>query len=148
MEPKSLVDLALEAIKLKDLKKARPEMIKVVSENLVSVCCKTDSLFKEGLEFVRFHVCVFDRFNTWCGNGRPFRKAARCNCPCERAGSLCKCSCGALVKKLIEFKIASHKKYWQGEYDINGNMSIGDIINDNFNYIERTGFSRRKLYPV
>ena len=146
MQPKSLVDLAILSIGLGDLKFAPASYKKVFAENFVPLC-ERDTLFAEGLKEHGNHVCSFDKYKTWFGGLRTFREAAKCGCECDGIGNLCKCECAVIIKKLIEFKLKSVKKYKAGDFNLTTETTVGDIVNGNFAYIERKGFNVGSFRP-
>ena len=145
MEIKKLQELAVVELDLKQFKMCDPLQLKVVSEVFQEVLCSRDSLLAESFKDVNLHTCKLDQYNVWFGKGlRTFKKNATCYCQCKGVGNLCNCSCGALVKKLIEFRIREILKFKPGRPAINGKTKLKQLLESQIAYEDKnTQFGSR-----
>ena len=145
MEIKKLQELSIVELTLKQIKECNPLQLKVVSEVFPEVLHGRDSLLAESFKDVNLHTCKFDQYNVWFGDGkRSFRRNAMCQCACKGSGKLCDCFCGALIKKLVEFRIREILKIKPGRPKIDGNTKLSYLLDCQTEYIEKkTRFGSR-----
>ena len=136
MSIKSLSTLALEKVTVGRAKRCDAKTMSVVSTEMLKAVKKADNLvlFKRELEAVGGHPCCLDKLVVWhgaLGFSRRYRRETDCLGCCERRGE-CECWCGAILRKLIEYREAEifrgHGK--QPKKVIKNGTMIGEIINN------------------
>ena len=137
MSIKKLSLLALEKLKVYEVERCNSIQLSVVSAEILEAVKQSDGLqmFKKDLESVEFHPCRLGFFNVWHGKrNRKFRRITDCLSCCDGEGTLCKCWCGSILKKLIEFREAEifRGKGKQPKKVIKKNQTIGAIIDGSF----------------
>ena len=136
MEIKKLSELAALTLTFKMVKNCQPEFKKVFSEELSVIVGKKDSIFAEAFRNNQLHPCNFEQYQLGFGGNRNFRRNTKCKCACNGMGSLCNCSCAALLWKIADFKLRKCFINNPGRPNIDGDMKVGDILENEITYVE------------
>ena len=104
----SLKNIALMQVNLYQIDRAEPFEKEVVGRELLKRIFEENNatLFQEAVTIANGHPCQMNEYRVWHGGIRKFRKSAKCKCDCKMHGILCECSCGAIVRMLVEFREA------------------------------------------